>query len=116
MTEARKSKVTPAKDWKSAQEEVIELPSGNVARVMRHNMYVLRKTGQVPEFVRKVMDDAEEASVEQRQAAIEWRLAFAFIEPKVVTGEPKEGELSIDDISDPDKAKMVEYLGVSLGF
>ena len=117
MTEAKKAlKVTPAASWKKAQEEIVELPSGNVVKLIRHNMYVMRKTGQVPDFARQVMDDADNATGDQKQDTVEWRVALAFVEPKVVTGKPKEGELSIDDIEDRDKAMVVSFLGASLGF
>lgn len=102
---------TPVGDWKKAEPESVVLPSGNIAKLSRPNMYVLIKTGRVPSEMMGLLEGDEDMSFLDRQSAIEWQVAQAFVEPEVVLGEREEGKLHIDDIEDRDKSFVIEFIG-----
>jgi len=106
-----KSKATPATGWKRAEPEAVKLPSGNTAMLRRPNMYVLIKTGQVPDEMMRMLEGDDTLSFEEKQRAIEWQVSVAFVEPEVVMGEAEGEKLSIDDIEDRDKSAVLEYVG-----
>jgi hypothetical protein len=108
-----KSKATPASMWRKTEPEAVKLPSGNTAMLERPNMYVRIKTGSVPKVMMRMLEGDETLSFEEKQEAIEWQCSIAFAEPKVVVGEPGEGELSIDEIEDRDKSFVLEWVGTA---
>jgi hypothetical protein len=110
-TKESKSKATAAASWKRAQPEEIKLPSGNTAALIRPNMYVLIKTGQVPDEMMRMLEGDDTLDFKEKQSAIEWQVSVAFAEPKVVLGEAQDGELSIDDVEDRDKSAVLEFIG-----
>jgi hypothetical protein len=107
------TKATPVTAWKKPEPESVTLPSGNVAKLTRPNMYVLIKTGQVPKEMMRLLEGDEEMTFIERQAALEWQVAIAFIEPEVVLGDPEDGKLHIDDLEDRDKQAVIEFIGSS---
>jgi hypothetical protein len=111
MSEKKKT-ATPAAQWKKAEPELVELPSGNSAFLKRPNMYVLMKTGQIPEVVMRMMDGDENLTLIEKQFAMEWQVAIAFKEPRISVEGVLEGELNIDDIDDKDKNAVMTFLAV----
>jgi hypothetical protein len=105
------TKATPVDAWKRAEPESVTLPSGNTAKLNRPNMYVLIKTGQVPSEMMRLLEGDEDMTFIERQSAIEWQVAVAFVEPEVVLGDREEGKLHIDDIEDRDKSYVIEFIG-----
>jgi hypothetical protein len=96
--------------WKKSEPESIKLPSGNVAMLQRVNMYVLTKTGQLPSEMMRMLEGDEDMTFEERQRAVEFQVASAFVEPKVVVGEAGEGEISIDEVEDRDKSEVLNWV------
>lgn len=120
--------VTSASAWSSTRREgmVIELPTGNFARVRRTmDLVLLLKTGQIPnplativnEMIRKQQSDfptekMDETAIKQMLDLVDQTCEKCFIEPRVEipgegvdreTFEPSEGAISIDDLEMRDR-------------
>ena len=101
--------------------EVIELPSGYNVRLRRPDLIPLLKEGKISaELVQTLQDQAggkTPASVKdllKNVEAVESILLHAFVEPKLtLNDEPKEGEISINDLTDEDRG--VAYLYAQAG-
>lgn len=93
--------------------ELVELPSGNVARLLRPQLSVMLKRGQIPNPLLPAAVASMDGGVEDAKAALElvdFLVAAAFVEPKVtVDQDAGEGELSVDALSEADKAFVVKW-------
>jgi len=111
----KEMKVTSAAEWRKSQQvgQVIELPSGAVARLVRPHLLALVKTGQIPDLLSAQVSElfgtsktpAEVQAGISPESMIELiniTSKLAFIEPKI-TDTPGVNELSIDDIDFEDR-------------
>lgn len=112
--------VTSAGQWRKAREEgtIVTLPSGHVARLRPVALDVLITSGRLPDFLTPVAASTLFAEQEMEKIAEHGKVAeqyaqlinavvpAAFLEPRVVAGEPGEGEISLDDVEFVDKVAV----------
>lgn len=109
------SEATTASGWfRPPATEVMELPSGNVARLRRPSVLAMMKTGQIPnpliEAAAAVASGTASPDYQRTAELIDFLTAAAFVEPRVVLEGPTvDGELHIDEISDADKKFVVAW-------
>ncbi len=107
--------VTNAKDWRKSQEagQLVELPSGKVARLTRPHLFSLVKEGLIPDplsgQVMEMLNDTKPAATVVKTIGADNLILImditcktAFVEPRVVD-EPKDNELSPNDLDFDDK-------------
>lgn len=118
-------KATPASEWRKAREEgvLFHFPSGMTAKVRPVNVDTFIKLGEVPDMlttlVSKLTDTSAATGLSKITADDYMKTlgvynAFCitcFIEPKCVATNPKDNEISVDDISDTDKQTLFQFLG-----
>jgi len=118
-------KITSAKSWRSAQ--VVELPSGNVARLRKVSVTAMLAFGRVPNALLSMAQefttqgvDVGEATQDQEKFGDFVRFTHfvaeqAFVEPKINLNP--EAELADDEISilDLDDADLLFVLHWSQG-
>lgn len=113
--QGKELRVTDAAEWRESQRvgQLVELPSGKVARLTRPHMLALAKTGQIPDpLSAQVMEmfsgkkspaeTKDSISPEDMLALINITCKIAFVEPKIAD-DPGPDELSIDDIDFEDR-------------
>lgn len=122
MTEQKELQVTPASQW-TRPTELVELPSGKVARFRRVNfMTMIRRGEDAPNFLKAYVAKSLRGETDKKgfslddmdtTEAVEFILFMAkavFVEPRVVEGEPQnEGEISIDDVDPADINTAAAY-------
>jgi len=114
MTERKRP--TAAADWKQPQPQLVTLPSGNSALLRKPPLFLLLKTGRMPESVRAVLEKnlhLEIPTTDEMLLATEWLVSESFVEPRV-TLQPQDGAVCIDDLDDDDKQAVIERFGLSL--
>jgi hypothetical protein len=115
---------TRPEEWFSPEPEEVTLPSGNRALCHKPNTFILGKTGQVPESVRKAAEtkkkadsgEANDVSPENLAAVdilVDYLVCKAFLEPKV-TLLRRKGCVAIDDLTADDKAFIIEHFHIEL--
>jgi hypothetical protein len=122
------SQVTPASQWSSPRKDgmVVDLPSGNKARVRRAlDLVILLKTGQIPNPLSGIVNDMirnaspafptgkmDETAINQMLELVDKMCEKCFVEPRVVIPgpdddranfDPGEGAISIDDLDIRDR-------------
>lgn len=124
--------VTSGKEWrkKAREGELIDLPSGNTARV--RNVPISLFFTQAPsmnnslmsvvgEFInRKESDDQKKAIENLIEAKAKEFFEFvdvvcklAFVSPRIVEGEPQgDDEIGVSDLDDADKMAVIQLLGM----
>jgi len=117
-------KPTPPDAWQRPAEELLELPSGNVALLHRPNSFFLSKSGQVPEKVRKAAEAKkaaeagnEDVSAENIAAVdliVDFLISKAFINPRVSVLPGQKNALHIDTISAEDKGFILDHFDISV--
>lgn len=128
MAKRRKNqrKVTSASLWRRKREqgEIIELPSGLVARLRAVSLDVMVSQGDIPDLLTPLaaqtlwrdisMDDiAEDAALAQGYTdLINQVVPAAFVEPKVAPAgeEPGDDEIALSDISWQDKTHIFQLV------
>ena len=111
-----KFKATTAAAWSRGPYEV-ELPSGNKVKAYRPNLYVWKKTGQMPDEVWQTIlasSKDEDVSFDASWDAINWQISKCVVEPEVSLVQ-REGALCVDDIDDIDRRALMIELGIGLG-
>jgi hypothetical protein len=105
---------TPAASWrKPGREEVHTLPSGNVVRLRRPQIMGMARRGEIPnplipaaiELLEGPSKPAAERTGDDTKRSstfLFWLCQQAFVEPRLVEENAKEGELTYDDLSDDD--------------
>ncbi len=107
---------TGAGDWRN-DTTVMALPSGNVARLRRPQLFTWLAEGEIPNPLRAAVVEiagedtsGEVVTPEARARALFWIVARCFVDPVVVTDvDAGPGELHIRDIDDADKFRVVEW-------
>lgn len=120
--------VTSGKQWRQHYEEgvLIQLPSGNWARLRPVDFGMIIKYGKLPDSLTPLVIEAfnggnPEAKIEVNEAddlvsymGLQDSICrCAFVEPKVVDNPTKDNEISVDHISDDDKRFVMSVLGAS---
>lgn len=115
---------TPAEAWQRAADELLTLPSGNVALCRRPNSFFLSKSGQVPEKVRKAAETkraAEEGNDEvtaENIAAVDLIVDFlvskAFVRPRVSVLPGQKDALYIGAVSAEDKGFILDHFDIKV--
>lgn len=106
--------VTSAKKWREKANEptTLTLPSGNTIKVRKPSTLGLLRKGIIPMNLFNVALGAQggvnmaKMKPEEIKGFCEFLAVYlcnAAIEPRIVTGEPKDGEVSLDDLSDDDQ-------------
>jgi hypothetical protein len=111
VTDTKTLKPTAASAWKKIEPTAVKLPSGNTALLKKPNMYVLMKSGQIPDSIKKTLENGEDATFAEKQELIEYQISLTFINPEVTVDDKKEGVLHIDEIEDEDKTAVIEFIG-----
>lgn len=106
---------TKASAWfRPPASELVELPSGNTARLRKPSLLTMMRQGQIPNHLSMAAVTAAtgEASPDYARTAelIEFMVIAAFVEPEVVADSPGEGQLSIDQVSDQDKTFVMGWV------
>ena len=111
-------KVTPVSDWKKDLSEgsALELPSGKVAQLRRRSIFLLMKTGQIPNELRAIVQNFISSPQGAREIAgenfetmfelIDLVAKACFVYPKLVDEDKAElgtDEIYISDIEFDDK-------------
>lgn len=136
MSNGKNLKVTSAANWPKERMEgiLIELPSGVVARIRPVTMELFARQGKIPDSLTRALIEVTDAATpiqdkryeyEQRpgESRQEWEVNVAresiefgdeiiyaaFVEPKVVSGEPGEGEISILQIDPADRKYIISF-------
>lgn len=107
---------TPVSAWRT-NTTLLELPSGNTARLRRPQLFSWLAEGEIPNPLRAAVVEiagedtaGEVVTPEERARALFWIVARCFVEPTVVAdGDPGPGELHIRDIDDADKFAIVDW-------
>lgn len=107
-------KATSASAWKTAKPETVELPSGNVAQLQRPKLTTMLKHGLIPNpLLEAALGSVNgEAPSDPREALalVDFMVSAAFVSPQVVIeAEAPEGALSVDTLSEADKAYVVNW-------
>jgi len=105
---------TPADEYPIVREEVIDLPSGAVARVRQPSMFMLLRRGLVPPEVRTVIDKLQsgsEADESEMFTILDFLVAASYVSPKV-SFKRRKGALCVDDIPDDDRLAVIARLGL----
>jgi len=115
-------KVTPPASWSTRRGEIMELPSGNVARLRTISLSVCLFAGNVPNQLSALVKDV----VEEGQAAVtraaeqdlmpalemqSWIVEQAMLDPKIHVGDgpPADGEIEHGDLTDEDRSFVSAY-------
>lgn len=107
------------KQWKNKAEkgEVLELPSGLKVRIKRPKLAVMMKSGIIPQDLLNISLDvtsgkatSNPADLQKAIQVMEIILMNSFVEPRLVEKEPKEGEITVNDLTDDDRAFAFAYV------
>ena len=98
--------------------ELVELPSGLVFKISRPNLSTLIQEGKVPSSLltqivasgSKPQQKISESQLKDTTAMIDAIVVSAVKNPIIVSGEAKDNEISINDISDEDKTFIFQYV------
>ena len=122
----QKFAVTPASEWSKARKEgvLVQFPeSGMIAKVRPVNTDTFIRIGKVPDALTMTVSTLTSGTSDNTKLTGDDYLKLldmyngfvetCFVEPKVVgVGiEPKEGEISVDDVSDSDKQFLFQFMG-----
>ncbi|MAU11106.1 MAG: hypothetical protein CL607_14900 [Anaerolineaceae bacterium] len=127
MTKQKELQVTPASQW-ARPTELVELPTGRVARFKRVNfMTMVRRGEDVPNFLKAYVAKSLRGETNKEGFSLDdldpveavefviFMTKAVFDEPKVVEGDPQHpGEVSIEDI-DPDEMGIAAAYGIGRG-
>ena len=106
---------TPAAEWpKRSDPEPVKLPSGGVAVLRQPNVYVMARIGELPAKVRKIGEahgPDEALGGDDLLTMLDFLVSSSFVEPPCSFTRRKD-TLYVGDISDEDKAFVIEYLGL----
>jgi len=118
VSKPKELKVTSAKDWKKVNKvgQLVELPSGRVAKLVRPHLLALIKEGVIPDAISAQVSEMFTKKVTSISKAIQTNTMSnedgeilanilckaAFVEPKI-SDNPGPDELSVDDIDPEDK-------------
>lgn len=110
---------TSGKEWRKAREEGFEfvLPSGNTANLRPVEADFFVRVGHIPDILAPLINTMisgkeyliEMPPMEELEKKKEWieflneLCTYAFVTPKVVETPQADDEISIDDLSYPDK-------------
>lgn len=115
---------TPASEWRKPREEgyLVKLPSGNLARLGAVDLSSLLIQGEIPDLLtplvtKMLFDDIDQDALDAQFSAdnllerggealsfINTICKASFIEPRIVDGEPGEGEIVIEDVDVGDRS------------
>ena len=100
-----------------ADGEVLEFPSGLRVRLKRPQLASMIKEGIIPQTLLSTALDVSSGKevkdtdgVQKAIEVMEIILYKAFVNPKLVKENPKDGEISVDDLSDDDRAFAFGYV------
>ena len=115
-------RVTPPEQWSTRKGEIVELPSGNVARLRTISLSVCLFNGSVPNhlaaIVKDVIEGGQEAVEQASRSDIKatlgmqsWLIEQVMMEPQIHVGEgpPGEGEIEHGDLTDEDRGFITSY-------
>jgi hypothetical protein len=106
---------TPASEWpKKAAPLPVELPSGAVAVLRQPNVFVMGRIGEMPAKVRKIGEKhgpGEPLDGDDLLTMLDFLVCASFVDPKCSFTRRKD-TLCIADVSDDDKAFIIEHLGL----
>ena len=109
---------TSAAEWPKASEpEPVTLPSGAVVVLRNPNVYVLMRSGEVPPKVTKLglkYGPGELPEGEDMLTVLDWMVSVSFVDPPC-SFTRRKGCLWIGNVSDDDKAFVIEHLGLKAG-
>jgi len=98
------------KSKKREKGELVKLPSGVVVRLTTPSLSAMVKSGKIPDGMIKASLKFERGErlvtkedVLESIELIELLAIASFAEPKMVKSDPKEGEITPDDLTDNDK-------------
>lgn len=110
--------VTPASQWGASNHDVVELPSGEKARLLNKlNVWTLVRRGVMTDDLLAAYAKAEAGELENLDQAVELNdliLVEMFLEPKVYVpsgeqgDEQPEGTVHVDQITDDDVTFVLE--------
>jgi hypothetical protein len=108
------TEATTADAWKRDEEELVELPSGNTARLKRPQLSVMIRRGEIPNpLLEAAASMAVDVLPENLAEAVELTdvlVASAFVEPKIALVDAGPDELPIEALSDPDKGFVAHWI------
>lgn len=114
---------TAASSWIRAGE-VVELPSGNFARLQRLNLLELIREGQIPDplagklesiiskkqsLEKTAKDVSKNINIEEMEQVLSLVAKNAFLEPKIVDDPQNDNEISIKNVSVDDQSYVFHY-------
>lgn len=109
--------VTKAGEWGASNEEIVELPSGETAKLRKKlNVWTLFRRGVMTPDLLSAYEKAEQGKLEDLALAVELNdliLREMFVEPKVFVPEddgqdaPK-GQVHVDQVDDADVTFVLE--------
>lgn len=100
-----------------AEGEILEFPSGLKVQVKRPQLAAMIKSGVIPQSllttaldVSSGKDIKDTGGVQKAIEVMEIILYHSFVNPKLVKETPQAGEISIDDLTDDDRAFAFAYV------
>lgn len=118
-------KVTSGKHWRKLRQEgqLVELPSGNVARLRPVSLIELWRLGKIPDVLTGVVVELLTASRLDPERALEKAAenvkniadlyvivcAAAFLEPRIVENPQADNEIAFEDISQEDRERVLAW-------
>lgn len=104
---------TSAKAWQREEPEPHRLPSGNVAVLVRPQIFTMLRHGQIPNPLMSAALDVIEgnaaANIDETLDLCLILVSAAFADPAVTLEGATNGALSIDDVSDADKRYVLDW-------
>ena len=117
---------TKASAWRDKAREVkvdgvlLELPSGNFAKIRRPSLADMLKQKQIPASLTQVAlrqagaikgsSTVSEKELDDSIRLVDVILKKAFVVPEIVDTEPGEEQITLDDLTDEDRAFVFNYV------
>lgn len=107
--------VTSSRSWlRVPPPAMVEFPSGNVALLRKPQLLGMMKRGEIPNPLLDAALDhvGGKPSTDYAKTAefVDFLVSVTFVSPSVILeGDPGEGELHVDEISDDDKKFAVSW-------
>jgi hypothetical protein len=120
------ARATSAQEWKAVRREgeLIELPSGRMARLRPVALMELFKLGRIPNSLMKIVAQLTHSesvepmvgsieksiqSIEEFSKLLDLLTCSCFVEPRVTEDDPGDDEIHVDDVTFEEKSFVLEY-------
>jgi len=115
-------KVTTPTQWSTRRGEIVELPSGNVARLRTISLSMCLFGGTVPNHLsgaikdlveegREAVEKLAESDLKKAVEVQSWLIEQAMLEPRIHTGDDSMGpdEIEHGDLTDEDRSFVCSF-------